>query len=366
MKKKIILVSLILIYSIFFCSCSKENGYIENNDISVPFLMYENNEENNTIESKLLYWNISTGTILDNNNIIYHMSSNESSIEFIEPIIWGNDKFILNNIDSIKVNSNYNIEQAENSSLTIWGKNIKVITCFDDSQNFNGHKIIIDKDGKQEEFMTPNFTFKVSKKNIIGVFPSYVSYNDTKDEVVFLSVDFTSSNLDKIYVFKANTKNISEVNMRTICLSECIKNNGNAMPTPFNAVMSDNEYYFQSFNSLAYCDISTEKSNTLDSLTARCREIIKEGKFKPDFEKAIIPIGSYKGIVLINVPISTDTDLENLVCAVSNNKIIGSIHLKKNGIWDIRKGEKSISSVFDVSDKNLYVKFYEYLNFPKY
>ena len=112
MKKKIILVSLILIYSIFFCSCSKENGYIENNDISVPFLMYENNEENNTIESKLLYWNISTGTILDNNNIIYHMSSNESSIEFIEPIIWGNDKFILNNIDSIKVNSNYNIEQA--------------------------------------------------------------------------------------------------------------------------------------------------------------------------------------------------------------------------------------------------------------
>ena len=31
--------------------------------------MYENNERNNTVESKLLYWDISNGTIIDNDNI---------------------------------------------------------------------------------------------------------------------------------------------------------------------------------------------------------------------------------------------------------------------------------------------------------
>lgn len=328
--------------------------------------MYENNERNNTIESKLLYWDISNGKIIDNDNIVYSMSLNESPVELIEPIVWGNNKFVLNKSDSIKFNPKYSIEKVENPSLEINGKNINVITCFDSSNKFNGHKITIDEGENQKEFITTNFTFKENENKVIGVFPSYVNYDDKKGEVLFISVDFSSDNLDKIYVFKANVKNISDVNVKTIYLSDNIKNSGNAMPTLFNAVMNNNKYYFQSFNSLAYCDIVTEMSNTLDDLAAQCREIVKEGKFKPDFEKAIIPVGSYKDVVVVNIPVSTDTDLENIVCAILDNKIIGSIHLKKDGMWDIRKDEKDISSVFDVSDRKLHEKFYEYLTFPKY
>ena len=366
MKKKIMLVPLILIYAVFLCSCSKNIAEKKNNNIKVPFLMYENNERNNTVESKLLYWDISNGTIIDNDNIVYSMSLNESPVELIEPIVWGNNKFVLNKSDSIKFNPKYSIKKVENPSLEINGKNINVITCFDSSNKFNGHKITIDDGENQKEFITTNFTFKENENKVIGVFPSYVNYDDKKGEVLFISVDFSSDNLDKIYVFKANAKNISDVNVKTIYLSNNIKNSGNAMPTLFNAVMNDNKYYFQSFNSLAYCDIVAETSNTLDDLSAQCREIVKEGKFKPDFEKAIIPVGSYKDVVVVNIPVSTDTDLENIVCAILDNKIIGSIHLKKNGMWDIRKDEKDISSVFDVSDRKLYEKFYEYLTFPKY
>lgn len=367
--KKRFFIPLLLMCCICLCSCTDktEKSDAITEEIQIPFLMYENNSEDNTLEAKLLYWNVYEGIISDRNEVIYRMSADENAKEHIEPLIWGDGNFIVNDVDSIqKVKQNVSIIKADDVSLSVWGENIKAVACFDDEHNFIGHEISIEENGTINTMMSENFTINNDAGEKVGIFPSYIKYDETSGKVTFVSVDFSSIDLNKLYVFEANVDNISEVKARIISLEKNINTNGNAMPTMYNAVMNNNRFYFQSFNSLAYCDINSETSNTLDELSYMCRNIVKEGKFNPDFEKAIIPIGSYEDVIIVNVPISTDIGLENIVCAISDNKIIGSIHLKKNGIWEIRTENTENISKFDVSNRDLYVKFYEYLTFPKY
>lgn len=365
--KKYFLMLLLLSCCLCLCSCADivDKSSDNTSDLTIPFLIYENNNENNTLEAKLLYWNIIEGKVVDKNEVAYKMTAADSAESYIEPIIWGKGKFVVNDMDEIQPVKE-NVIKAENVSMTVWGENIKVVACFDETHNFTGHEITVDENGVDRTVISDKFVVKNERGDNIGVFPSYVRYDNSTGKLTFISIDFSSMMLDNIYVFEAKIDNISDIEMRKIPLSENIETNGNAMPTLYNAVMNNDTYYFQSFNSLAYCNVKTENSNTLDDISNRCRNVVKEGRFNPDFEKAIIPIGSYNDVIIVNVPISTDVDLENIVCAISDNKIIGTMHLKKDGIWQIRNENAEVSDKFDVSNRDLYVKFYEYVTFPKY
>ncbi|WP_256961495.1 hypothetical protein [Thermoanaerobacterium thermosaccharolyticum] len=84
---------------------------------------------------------------------------------------------------------------------------------------------------------------------------------------------------------------------------------------------------------------------------------MKEGSFKPDYSKDITPVGKYKDVLILNLPISTDTNVEPLICAFKDNKLLGAIHLKSDDTWDVIGPDKKVTSEINVKDKNLYKEF---------
>lgn len=365
MRKSVRLLIFATLFSLFLCGCSNHSSE-SNVGKDISFLMYEYDKESDGIIANRLVWDVENSYIGEEEPL-YKMGKKEISKDYVEPIWYDDGNIFINEYQetSFYEDLKINIEKIKNVSNAVFGKNIKMFAQYDENQKFKEHEITIYKsDGKTEIIKSSDFVLEKENKKI-GVYPSYIKYDEKRNIITSIALDYTSEHLKEIYVFKMNLNEKENINKKTIELSEKIETNGGAMPTIFNSVLVENIFYFQSYNSLGYCDIENGDSGTLDSLVEQCRNVVKEGRFKPDFEKAVIPVGNNDNMLFLKLPISTNVDLEYLICAVEKNNIVGSLLLRKNGKWEVRNKENELTSIFDVSERDLYIKFYEYITIEK-
>lgn len=347
----------LLVCICFVSCCSKENDIVGKGgstdsipQITVPFLVFTENDAGDNLEARKFYWDISNGVIIDKKELVYTHQSGD----YILPRFWDGNTYIL--YDGASVAPEYSDVVSFDSDYNTYGKNIKMSAVFDDEGTFMGHEITIYSGCDYETFISDRF-YKVEGERVIGKTPTYISYDADTDEIMVLSIDYNGT-LNRIFVFVGGKDEDSEVALTEIRVSDSIECGGNALPLTNNSVFSENVLYFQSIESIAYCDIKQKTSGILEELVNQCRGVVKEGSFQPDYEAFITPIGAYDGIVILNVPVTTDTDIESLMCAVFENRVIGSLHMKKDGIWNVRTYGRDIISVFDTTEMTFY-PFYD-------
>jgi len=335
----------------------------------IPFLTFYN-DSNNKVLAKLSYWNLKNSTIDFTDKLVYTALPTESN-DFIEPVVWDGDKrIVLHKTSSSEGEFKEKAKVIENYTMnTIYGRNIEAVKNMDSAGNakdynlfLNGEKGIIEK---KAVFL---LRIKDDKNNDIVVgeqdVPSYIDYDDKTGEITFIFKYYFATYIN-IYVARCNVNNMDMIGWKEIKLSEQIQTGGNYTPYPNNSALIGSKYYIQSLLSFAEVDLDKKASKTLDDLSKECRSVVKEGSFKPDFPKDILPVGVYNDILILNLPISTDTDLEYLMCAYRGEEFLGAIHLKGDGTWNIINSDKKVITEINAKDKGMYKRFNsDYLYFP--
>lgn len=361
MKKIIILLtSLMLLVS----SCTSINDVIqtkiENEDIQllVPFLAYYNDSDNKIV-AKLSYWDLNSSTINFSEQPIYITPTNNN---YVEPIVWDGNKRLVLHKTSLPDNEFKDItEIIENyTTRTIYGRDIKAIKNTHFSEKTGNYQIYLYNEDivveKKIEFLI------ISRDDdnndiIIGTQePSYIDYDKISGEITFI-FRYPFENHTNIYIAKCNVDNIDKIDWEEIKLSDEIDI---FTPAPNNCALVGQKYYIQSYPELAVIDLEKKEAKMLGEIARKCRSIVEEGSFEPPFPKSIAPIGVFEDILILQVPVSTDVNIEYVICAFQNDKLLGAIHLK-NDSWNIIDSENNVISEIDVKNKNLYKQFNTYL-----
>lgn len=335
----------------------------------IPFLTFSN-DSNNKVLAKLSYWNLKNSTVDFTDKVVYTAVPTESN-DFIEPVVWDGDKrFVLHKTSSSEEEFKENAKVIENYTMnTIYGRNIEAVKNMDIDGKTKDYSLLLNSEnGIIEKKVAFLLSIKDEKNNDIVVgeqdIPSYIDYDDKTGEITFIFKYFFET-YTNIYVARCNVNNTDMIGWKEIMLSEEIKTGGNYTPYPNNSVLIGSKYYIQSLSSFAEVDLDKKASNTLDDLSKECRSVVKEGSFEPDFPKDILPVGVYKDILILNLPISMDADIEYLMCAYRGNEFLGAIHLKNDETWNIIDSNKKVISEINVKDKGLYKRFNcHYLYFP--
>lgn len=351
------------------CNSTKDHTdiFINNSpksQVLVPFLTYYN-ETNNKVKGKISYWDLNNGKVNLTDKVVYTAIPMEDN-DYVEPITWdGNKEIVLHktSIPDSEFKEKAKIIKKYTMDIVI-GRNIEVKRNLDKNKKVKDYNLYLhDENGIIEKKSAFLLKAKDDKNNDIIVgeedVPSYVDYNRKTGEIIFV-FKYSFETHTNIYVARCNTNNMDKINWDEIKLSE-----GNYTPCTHNSALIGSKYYIQSYLSLAEIDLFKNESKMLDNLTKECRSIVKEGSFKPDFPKDIIPVGVYENILILKVPVSTDTNLEYLMCAFKNNEFLGAIHLKSDDTWSVIDSNKKVISEINLKDKNLYKRFNShFLYFP--
>ena len=375
--KKIFILIVGLMLLISGCNSGKDSKQVrvkesEKSQAVVPFLTYYNNKEGKEVIAKLSYWDLKNNKIDFTDKVVYTTVHNETSI--IHPIMWDGNKKI-----ALFKNSYPDNEYKNNAKVikdyrldTSFGRNIEAKRNVDKTnwKNIDYNLYLNNENGIIEKKATFLFITKDENNNDIVIgdmdIPSYIDYDNKTGEVTFIFRYFFKTH-SSLFVAKCNVNNIEKVNWQEIKLSKDIHAGGGLTPAPNNSALLGTKYYIQSSLSFAEVDLAKKESRVLDDVDKMCRSIIKEGDFVPDYPKDILPVGVYDGILILNVPVSSDAGMEYLFCAFKNNNFLGAIHLKGNDMWSIIDQNKKTIEEINVKDKNLYKEFnLNFLYFPFY
>lgn len=372
--KKILLLLISLTIFLTGCDIAKDIATTQekvSNEVQgiIPFLTFYN-DSNNKVLAKLSYWNIKDSTVDFTDKLVYIAVPTETN-DFIEPVIWDGDKrIVLHKTSSSEGEFKEKAEVIENYTMnTIYGRNIEAVKNMDSAGNAEYYSLFLNgENGIIEKKAAFLLKTKDDKNNDIVVgeqdVPSYIDYNNKTGEITFI-FKYYFETYANIYVAKCNINDTDKINWDEIKLSEEIRTGGIYTPYPNNSVLIGSKYYIQSSLSFAEVDLDKKASKTLDDLSKECRSTVKEGSFEAGFPKDILPVGVYKDILILNVPISTDTNLEYLMCAYRGEEFLGAIHLKSDDTWNIIDSNKKVINEIDVKDKGLYKRFNShYLYFP--
>ncbi|KXG74882.1 hypothetical protein [Thermotalea metallivorans] len=374
--KKFLLLLIGLMFLVSSCypvknSVGTQGNRSEESQRLIPFLAYYH-EPDNKVAAKLAYWDLNHNKVNFTDKLVYIAED----LNFVEPVIWdGNSRLVLRKTsypaDEFKEKTEFIKDYTMN---TVYGRNIEAKRNLDDNPDpvqqkvkdyslylHNNHGII----ERKAVFLLKT---KDDKGNdvVIGEedYPSYVDYNKETGEITFIFKYFFETHTS-IYVAKCNAANINKIHWDEIRLTKGIKTGGNYTPYPNNSVLIGSKYYIQSFLSLAEIDLNKKESKVLDHMAKECRSIVKEGSFVPEFPKDILPIGVYEDVLILSLPVSTDTGIEYLLCAFQNNEFQGAIHLKIDDTWNVIDSNKKNVSEISVKDKKLFKRFNAaFLYFP--
>lgn len=367
--RKILCAISVTFFLLVFCSCeySRETNVTEIEGIQIPFLLYENDTNLKLLKSKLAYWSLVDGKI-DLEDDLYSVSFSENSpSDFVKPIAWDGTNFVLHK--SVKVNGidkkNYEIAKSFTMCNT-WGRNIKMETILDKSGQIKEHMMSL----KTKDGIIKNKALYLYKKTkdefgnefIIGEDSSCVDFDQETGDIINLCMDRISGS--NLYVARSNIKNTEDINWTKISFPKKVTSRGNYSPDFTNSILVGNKYYIQTDNGLAEVDIERNKFRLLTEVENECKNIVKEGSFDTGYQEGIRPVGVFKDILILSVPVCSDTSLEFLMCAYKNNKFVGGVHLKRDQKWDIINHKKEIVSTIDFSKKDLEPQLGEYLTFP--
>lgn len=356
------------------CTTAKDSSETQANnltqaDISIPFITYYN-EQDNKIAARLSYWDLTNSKIDFTDNIMYTSIPTPHN-DFVEPVVWnGREKLVLHKIGTPEGGYREKAEVIENYTLsTIYGRDIEA------KMNINSDGLIKDFDlflYNENEVVEKKAAFLCKTKDnnnneiIVGEqdIPSFIDYDNKTGEVTFI-YKYPFETYFNIYVGKCNINDIEKIKWDEIKLDKAIETGGTYTPYPNNSMLVGSKYYIQSHLSLAVVDLEKKESKVLDSIAKRLKTVVKEGSFNPGFPKDIIPVGIYEDILILSVPISTDTNVDYLICALKNNEFLGAIHIENDDVWNIIDSKNNVKTEINVKGKNLFKKFNKsFIYFP--
>ena len=371
MKKMFLLTFIVSIFLIINGCDSLNQTSIDKEKIEVPFLFYEIDSSKGIVNAKLAKWDLNAGLIDSKDKPLYSFKDTTPADDG-EPIVWDGTNFVLRDNVNIENLEEEKVEIVSDDGILEFGGNIRLKQVYNDDGDIVEHRLTLNtQDGvKEKKALLLHDTIKDTHGNefIIGEDRAWIEFNKETGEVLHICVDRITNSY--LYIGKTNIESIEKTNWNKISLPDYMQAGGNYSPCHNNSQLVGNKYYIQSFYSetnsagLGVVDIDTGKTQLLDELVSECREIVEEGSFEPLFPKDIRPIGSYKDVLIVSVPISTDTHAEYLMCAIKDNIFVGALHLKANQPWEIINSKKEVTSTFDVTNKNLLPRFSEYLSFP--
>ena len=364
--KKFFLMVFALIFIVTGCYTVDNTKVTENKspksgieEIKIPFLIYTN-EPDNKHSAMLAYWDLNNVKVNLTKKTVY-ISEDPN---FVTPLFWDGDSRIVLRKTSYPTHE-YK-DKAEivksNDMNTVYGKDIEAKRNLDDNtepvKKVKSYTLYL-HNGSNVMEKNVSFLYKTKddKGNAITVgeynYPCFIDYDRKTGDLTFI-FSYPFDTHTNIYIAKSNVDSIDKISWEEVKLP-----GGGVVytPGPYNTMLVGSKYYIQCFKTLCEVDLKTKKATLLDDVVKECRNIVKEGSFKPDYSKDITPVGKYKDVLILSLPISTDTNVEPLICAFKDNKLLGAIHLKSNDTWDIISLDKKIVSSMDVKDKNLYKEF---------
>ncbi len=285
--------------------------------------------------------------------------------DYIVPITWdGKDRMVLHKTTDY-IGEIVNAEVIENYTMnTVYGRDIKAVKNMDGSDinsKVKDFDLTLYGDNKIIKKRAV-FLFKTRDDNnndiIVGEqdYPSNIDYDSKTGEITFI-YRYYFEKYSSIFVAKCNVENIEKVSWEEIKLSEEVRTVGIYTPCPNNSVLIGSKYYIQSFLSLAEVDFKSKESKLLDKIVDECRSVVKEGSFEPNFPKDIIPVGVYEDILILSIPISTDVNIEYIMCAVKKDSLLGVLHIKSDGTWRVYDSNRKNVYEINLKDKNLVKRF---------
>ncbi|MBE3592341.1 MAG: hypothetical protein IMW84_05615 [Thermoanaerobacter sp.] len=328
-------------------------------EIKIPFFVYTN-ESDNKYAARLCYWDLNNVKV----NLTEEMVYVSEDRNFLTPVFWDGDSRIVLRKTSYPTDE-YK-DRAEivksNDMNTVYGKDIKAKRNLDNNSEpikkvksytlylHNGSDVV----EKDVSFL---YKTKDDKGNDITVgeynYPCFIDYDRKTGDITFI-FSYPFDTHTNVYIAKSNVDSIDKISWEEVKLP-----GGGVVytPSPYNTMLIGSKYYIQCFKTLCEVDLKGKKVTLLDDVAKECRSIVREGDFKADYSKDIKPVGKYKDVLILSLPVSTDTNVEPLICALKDNKLLGAIHPKSNDMWDIIGPDKKVASSIDVKDKNLYKEF---------
>jgi len=337
----------------------KERPKSDIEEIKIPFLIYTN-EPDNKYAAMLAYWDLNNSKVNLTKKTVY--ASEDPN--FVTPLFWdGDGRIVLRKTSYPTDEYKDKVDFVKGNDVgMIYGKDIEAKGNVDDNlesiKKVKSYTLYLHNGSDVMEKNVP-FLYKTKddKGNDITVGeynqPCFIDYDSKTGNITFI-FNYPFETHSNIYIAKCNVDNIDKISWDEIRLP-----GDGVVYTPClnNTMLVGSKYYIQCFKTLGEVDLKTKKATLLDDVAKECRSIVKEGSFKPDYSKDITPVGKYKDVLILSLPISTDTNVEPLICAFKDNKLLGAIHLKSDDTWDVISPDKKVVSSMDVKDKNLYKEF---------
>jgi hypothetical protein len=370
--RKILFQTSLLFIGIAFISggCNSANS-TDKAPAKIPFMAYCN-EKGNKVVAKMAFWDLKNSNVKLSNKSIYEAKPNEY-FDSVNPKYWDGDKrLVLNEISAPSPAYKKQAKVEKNNEDLIYGRNIKAERFANRTDGLgrvtNYRLFLYDSRGVTKK--NTSFLFKTKDEKgatvVVGEddYPSMIDYDPTTGAITFIFKYFFETHTS-IYAAKCNVKNLDKKNWEEVILAKEIETGGNYTPYPVNSVLIDDKYYIQSHLSFAEVDFRKKESRLLDDMVKECKGLVKEGGFEPGYPKDILPIGVYKNSLILDVQVSTDIDIEHLICAYRNNEFAGAIHIKNNRTWEVIDSNKKTTAKINVKNKNLYREFgTDFLVFP--
>lgn len=368
MKRFIILLLFIMMIS--GCSQKRTESNNTNNMMTkiLPFLYFSNQSEQN-VEAKLAAWDLGKGSVSLSDEVVYTASLKEGWD--VEPITWDGKYRLRLNKYCLPSDLYKNTTAFENYSEldTYIGRNIKVKLNWDKnpdpiSKKVESYELFLDtKEGLVQKEGKFFFTAKDGSQEIVvgeGHHLMCVDFNNETGTIKLVFRNIFEVN-PRIYVANANIDNLSKVRWEAINTSDL----GLYFSSPKNIQMDGSKIYAPCFTSLAVINLEEGIAYRLDGAAKDCRSVVKEGSFSPEFSKDILPIGLVNDVLIVRVPVSTDVDLEYLICALKGEAFLGAIHVKNSNEWVVYDSSKKTTSSLKLDELNLYKNFgTDVLQFP--
>ena len=353
MKKVILLIICIILFS--GCTVLNKINQPTTNSNIVPFLTYYS--EGNKVFAKLSYWDIDRKQVDLTDQLIYTAIPTVIN-DNVEPVAWdGGARIVLHDTSyssaAFKDNSKIIKDYSTNN---VWGKDIEMKINRDPSGIILDYELSLNTyAGTVLEKADLSLKTKDDRNNDIVIgnsdVPCAIDFNKMTGTVTCV-FKYIFETYTSIYIAKFNIDEVEKVSWDTVRLLD-----ESFAPYPNNSILLGSKYYIQSERSLTEINLNTLKINNLDTLIQQCRQLMPEGSFIPESPISPMPVGAYGDILIIRLPVYTDTNVEYLFCAFRDDNFLGAIHIKENEVWDIIEVGGDVGTNIDLRNQHIFKSF---------
>ncbi len=320
----------------------------------IPFLVFKT-DNGSEIKAYLNYWDLQSGEIVSTGKVIYSIPPAPYLMpveNWAYPLSWDGESYIILPGTAKSIMSIYRrvekIDVSDESSPKLYGNNIIMIKLTDGNDGYFHYLIKI---WNGEQYIEKEMHFTSVAKGLDGTEYSVVDYGhpvaiyddgDNINVLISYSLPAKPSLLEiKLLLYIWNINSEKGV-WHTIFIEE------GAGPTPSspidtNYVLStDNRFYYQAgWSGLQFVDIKSYSCKLEESIMKFKKYLFPSDPYGKILVSETFALGLYKDIKIIAI--------ENYICAVKNNNIIGILVRTEDSI-QVLDADKKVISEFLIND----------------